>query len=58
MERTQAQPVSRYLAAFYPEARFGGFSGIDGTVAFYTCINALPEPDYVVVGFGCRLGTC
>lgn len=41
---------------YYPETRFGGFTGVDGTIAFYTRVNALIAPDSVVVDFGCGRG--
>lgn len=41
---------------FYPESRFGGFTQIDGTIAFYTRVQALAGPDSVVVDFGCGRG--
>src|SRR5262245_37494020 len=41
---------------FYPESRFGGFTDIDGTVAFYNRINALIEPRFVVLDVGCGRG--
>lgn len=41
---------------FYPESRFGGFSDCDGTIAFYSHVNALLQPDYTVVDFGCGRG--
>jgi len=41
---------------FYPESRFGGFTDIDGTIIFYTRVNSLLEPHYVVVDFGCGRG--
>jgi SAM-dependent methyltransferase len=44
----------KYL--FYPESRFGGFTDIDGTIIFYTRVNSLLEPHYVVVDFGCGRG--
>ena len=40
------------IQRFYPESRFGGFTDIDGTVAFYSRVNALVKPLYVVVDFG------
>jgi SAM-dependent methyltransferase len=40
----------------YPEAEFGGFSDVDGTVAFYSRISALLTPDMSVVDFGCGRG--
>jgi SAM-dependent methyltransferase len=41
---------------FYPESRFGGFTQIDGTVAFYARVQALARPDVVVIDFGCGRG--
>ncbi|MGE5223302.1 MAG: class I SAM-dependent methyltransferase [Omnitrophica WOR_2 bacterium] len=41
---------------FYPESRFGGFSDVDGTIAFYTRVNSLLNPASVVVDFGCGRG--
>jgi SAM-dependent methyltransferase len=49
-------PVDRYKESFYPEIHFGGFSDIDGTVTFYTRVNAMTTPDSVVVDFGCGRG--
>lgn len=42
--------------SFFPEARFGGFSRLDGTVAFYSRVQALLQPDMTVVDFGCGRG--
>jgi SAM-dependent methyltransferase len=44
------------MNAFYPESRFGGFTQVDGTVAFYTRVQALAGPQAVVVDFGCGRG--
>lgn len=41
---------------FYPESRFGGFSSIDGTIAFYVRVNALINTSDTVVDFGCGRG--
>lgn len=41
---------------FYPETRFGGFTDIDGTVAFYSRINALLSAQDTVLDFGCGRG--
>jgi SAM-dependent methyltransferase len=41
---------------FYPESRFGGFSDVDGTVLFYSRVNALLERSSVVVDIGCGRG--
>ena len=40
----------------YPESRFGGFSDHDGTVAFYTRIKSLLEPEMTVLDVGCGRG--
>lgn len=42
--------------SFYPESRFGGFTDVDGTVAFYTRVQSLVEPSDVVLDFGCGRG--
>jgi SAM-dependent methyltransferase len=41
---------------FYPEAYFGDFTDIDGTVAFFTRVNALIDPSFVVLDVGCGRG--
>lgn len=41
---------------FYPESRFGGFTQIDGTVAFYSRVQALAGPNSVVLDYGCGRG--
>lgn len=41
---------------FYPESKFGGFTQIDGTIAFYTRVNALLTPAATVLDFGCGRG--
>jgi SAM-dependent methyltransferase len=41
---------------FYPESRFGGFTQIDGTIAFYSRVQALARAGDVVVDFGCGRG--
>jgi SAM-dependent methyltransferase len=45
-----------YKSTYYPETRFGGFTTVDGTIAFYARVNALIEPDSVVIDFGCGRG--
>jgi len=44
------------LLRWYPEARFGGFSDIDGTLAFYGRVRALLPADGVVADVGCGRG--
>ena len=41
---------------FYPESKFGGFTAIDGTIAFFNKINALLDPSFVVLDVGCGRG--
>jgi SAM-dependent methyltransferase len=43
-------------SVFYPESRTGGFTDVDGTLAFYLRVNALVEPDSVVLDVGCGRG--
>lgn len=43
-------------ARLYPEARFGGFSRRDGTVAFYTRVASLITPTSRVLDYGCGVG--
>jgi len=45
-----------YLEQFYPESRFGGFTDIDGTVLFYTRVQALLSSESTAVDFGCGRG--
>jgi SAM-dependent methyltransferase len=40
----------------YPEGAFGGYSRVDGTVAFYQRVQALMRPDSVVLDVGCGRG--
>lgn len=49
--------MSSFQQWFYPEQRFGGFTDVDGTVRFYHRVNALVEPDFVVVDVGCGRGS-
>ena len=44
------------LERFYPESRFGGFSDLDGTVAFYGRIQALLDTGMTVLDVGCGRG--
>jgi len=49
-------PVSQQRSRFYPESRFGGFSDVDGTVAFYARVQAILTPESVVLDVGCGRG--
>jgi len=39
-------------AQFYPETNVGGFTSIDGTIEFYTRINALIKKEMKILDFG------
>jgi SAM-dependent methyltransferase len=41
---------------FYPEAKFGGYTDIDGTVVFYSRVNALLKPSFTTLNVGCGRG--
>jgi len=45
-----------YENQFYPESRFGGFTDIDGTVAFYTRVHSLLSGRAVILDVGCGRG--
>jgi len=45
-----------FESSFYPESKFGGFTDIDGTVAFYLRVNALLTASSVVLDVGCGRG--
>ena len=40
----------------YPEKRLHGFTRVDGTVWFYTRVNALLRPEFTVLDIGCGRG--
>ena len=44
------------LEYFYPEVGAGGFSHVSSSVDFYTRINALLQPEFVVMDFGAGRG--
>jgi SAM-dependent methyltransferase len=44
------------LVRFFPEVRAGGFTRVDGTIEFYTRVNALLAPEMTVVDFGAGRG--
>ena len=43
--------------AYHPESRYGGFTDIDGTLLFYSRVNALLEESSVVIDYGCGRGS-
>ena len=44
------------MFACYPEAAFGGFTNVDGTIRFYMRVNALVQPSSVALDIGCGRG--
>lgn len=48
--------VHDLLKRHYPESEYGGFSDVDGTVAFYSRVRALLTPASIVVDVGCGRG--
>jgi SAM-dependent methyltransferase len=48
--------MNDFQEQFYPESGFGGFTDIDGMVVFYSRVNALLQPSFNVVDFGCGRG--
>lgn len=40
----------------YPESEYGGYSRVDGTVAFFSRVQALVRPEMVVLDVGCGRG--
>jgi len=49
--------MRQYEKFFYPESEFGGFTDIDGTIIFYTRVNALLQPSFTVLDVGCGNGS-
>ncbi|MHC4050423.1 class I SAM-dependent methyltransferase [Bradyrhizobium sp. 25ACV] len=45
-----------FIEETYPELKAGGFDRVDGTVQFYSRVNALLSPDSMVVDFGAGRG--
>lgn len=45
-----------YKNCFYPESRFGGFTDIDGSIAFYQRVRALAYGLKTIVDIGCGRG--
>jgi SAM-dependent methyltransferase len=41
---------------YYPESKFGDFTDIDGTIAFYTRVHSLIEGSSLVLDLGCGRG--
>jgi SAM-dependent methyltransferase len=45
-----------YQNIYYPESRFGGFTSIDGTIAFFTRVNSFINSTSVILEIGCGRG--
>jgi SAM-dependent methyltransferase len=41
---------------YYPETEFGGYSRVNGTIAFFSRVRSLLKPDMVVLDVGCGRG--
>ena len=48
--------MSSLLEKYYPEVAVGGFTRCDGTIAFYTRIQALLSPNAALLELGCGRG--
>jgi SAM-dependent methyltransferase len=55
-DMVQVQSLNRFQEEFYPESKFGGFTDADGTIAFFSRINALLQPSDIVLDAGCGRG--
>jgi len=56
MWNAKNMPQSPLALRHYPESSFGGFTDIDGTMAFYSRVNALVDASSVVLDIGCGRG--
>jgi len=45
------------VSSAYPEVEFGGFSRVDGLVAFYGRVQALLQPEFTALDVGCGRGS-
>ena len=50
------EDLMTFKERFYPEAKFGGFTDIDGTIAFYNRVNSLLETSFTICDVGCGRG--
>jgi len=55
-ENKKAEARKSYVGLYYPESRFGGFTRVDGTIAFYVRVQSLADPACVVLDVGCGRG--
>lgn len=54
MPKADAEKIKRKI---FPETAAGGFTSVDGTIEFYTRVNALIDEDMVVLDFGAGRGS-
>lgn len=52
----QSSSATPMLNRFFPEVGAGGFARCDGTIAFYSRVNALIRPDSTLLDFGAGRG--
>lgn len=52
----QSKDKKGYMSRYYPESRFGGFTNVDGTIAFYLRVQSLMTPSAFVLDVGCGRG--
>lgn len=48
--------LMKFQHIYYPESRFGGYTDIDGSIAFYTRVNSLLKPGDIFLDVGCGRG--
>jgi len=46
-----------YKSIYYPESKFGGFTNIDDTIAFYIRVNSFINSSSIVLDVGCGRGS-
>ncbi|MEI8061491.1 MAG: class I SAM-dependent methyltransferase [Candidatus Berkelbacteria bacterium] len=52
MKRTN----KNFIEQFYQESKFGGFTDIDSTIAFYSHINSIIKNNFQILNIGCGRG--
>lgn len=55
-EEQAVKKSNQIMADWFPEVGAGGFTSLDGTIEFYTRINALLTPEMTVLDFGAGRG--
>ena len=55
-EEHPARDKAGYMSRYYPESRFGGFTNVDGSIAFYLRVRSLLTPSAFVLDVGCGRG--